>query len=543
VYVSYSNPENHEIHSNHTNFRQSSPLRHTAFHQNHFHLAPPGAATPASWKKRKIPVVYDPPVDPAVTVSEWCGHGVFVCALCGAAHKLLRNVTTVAAVHDPQHWTLERVQILARAGGNARATAVLEAYYTPQAQHMVLRPSSSGGGATLADRLTFCRAKYEALAFCLPPALGPCARDAWRSLMQRHAEWKTLWNHPNAIEGEDWTGMPSLSGLELKHRGQQQPLNYYLDYPSAQRIVEQQLQPARTAELPDRLVDYFCVVTASDYLHPSSSSKDLTHVESPQDIWLAPRVSDCFPDPNSNNNNDNCFDCNNNNPMDDASSLDSAADGSQYPAFPEHVSTFVFPDGCCASTTALPPAFFTLALTNAAGERLYGGVLRLYDDGVDAIETLQRIMDHSKYPDHLRPLWLRQKQPSQTATRQQKRLSPPRISSNSSSNNNNNDFNPFDSTLTRKMPPRSMSSSSLRTTDSHHSQASAGNNNSNGSDVMFLPKCLVILSHYPFFDLWRNFLLQIYRIALTEAPLPMERFVANFGAYMVDPIDDMVLFC
>jgi hypothetical protein len=48
------------------------------------------------------------------------------------------------------------------------------------------------------------------------------------------------------------------------------------------------------------------------------------------------------------------------------------------------------------------------------------------------------------------------------------------------------------------------------------------------SDVIFLPKCLVVLSHYPFFDLWRKFLLQIYRIVLVKAPLPIERFIANF---------------
>jgi hypothetical protein len=39
---------------------------------------------------------------------------------------------------------------------------------------------------------------------------------------------------------------------------------------------------------------------------------------------------------------------------------------------------------------------------------------------------------------------------------------------------------------------------------------------------------LAVISHYPFFDLWRKFLLQIYRIALVGAPLPIERYIANF---------------
>jgi len=47
-------------------------------------------------------------------------------------------------------------------------------------------------------------------------------------------------------------------------------------------------------------------------------------------------------------------------------------------------------------------------------------------------------------------------------------------------------------------------------------------------DILFVPKNLVILSHYPFYNAWRVFLQQLYRISLAGAPLPIERYIANF---------------
>ena len=41
-------------------------------------------------------------------------------------------------------------------------------------------------------------------------------------------------------------------------------------------------------------------------------------------------------------------------------------------------------------------------------------------------------------------------------------------------------------------------------------------------------KALVLVSHYPFFNLYRLFLSQLYRVSLSDPPLPIERYVANF---------------
>ena len=83
-------------------------VRYNMFLSNHANLAPPGvprmtsAATPT--------IVESPPVDPALVVTARTGgHGIFVCAMCDAAHKLLRGGVIVHAVQDTEPWTTELV--------------------------------------------------------------------------------------------------------------------------------------------------------------------------------------------------------------------------------------------------------------------------------------------------------------------------------------------------------------------------------------------------------------------------------------------------
>lgn len=49
-----------------------------------------------------------------------------------------------------------------------------------------------------------------------------------------------------------------------------------------------------------------------------------------------------------------------------------------------------------------------------------------------------------------------------------------------------------------------------------------------GSTELFIPKALCLLSHYAFFDTFKTFLRQLYRISQTETrPLPIERYITN----------------
>eukprot|EP01039_Chlorochromonas_danica_P003376 gene3376-3701_t len=46
--------------------------------------------------------------------------------------------------------------------------------------------------------------------------------------------------------------------------------------------------------------------------------------------------------------------------------------------------------------------------------------------------------------------------------------------------------------------------------------------------VYYAPRALTVISHYPFYTLFSKFLEQIYRVSLSTAPLPIERYVTNF---------------
>jgi hypothetical protein len=46
--------------------------------------------------------------------------------------------------------------------------------------------------------------------------------------------------------------------------------------------------------------------------------------------------------------------------------------------------------------------------------------------------------------------------------------------------------------------------------------------------VLYAPKALVVLSHYPFFHLFTRFLEQLYHLSISSSPLPIERYLANF---------------
>uniref|UniRef100_A0A7S4R4H9 UDENN domain-containing protein n=2 Tax=Ditylum brightwellii TaxID=49249 RepID=A0A7S4R4H9_9STRA len=136
--------------------------------------------------------------------------------------------------------------------------------------------------------------------------------------------------------------------------------------------------------------------------------------------------------------------------------------------FPRHLPRFVFPDGCIPMTEHRTPTFFTFVLTLENGTRLYGAALNLYNDAVET-ERLGHMAKESGFEDL--PAWM-----------------------------TNGSFD---------------SSKALKTLGRR-------------SEIVFLPKCLVVLSHYCFFDVMRSFLLQLYRISLVQAPLPIERYIANF---------------
>ena len=59
-------------------------------------------------------------------------------------------------------------------------------------------------------------------------------------------------------------------------------------------------------------------------------------------------------------------------------------------------------------------------------------------------------------------------------------------------------------------------------------QSSPQHNEAEQDEVLYAPKALVVLSHYPFFHLFSRFLEQIYHLSLSVSALPIERYIANF---------------
>ena len=348
--------------------------RYNHFLSNHLNFAPPGK------KPSGIPDVFDPPIDPAlVATTRTGGHGVFVCAMCAAAHKLLGpTIAVVHAAQDSTQWNPTSVQFLMHAGGNERATGVLEAYLPPAWR----RPRSK---SSIVERLTFIRAKYEALAFVLPPS-GPGGSRAWRTIVNKHPEWKGLW-------GADLMAMSDLN-LNAGMANSSQSLR--------------RLLVDRNAQLPNRLVDHFLVIDHSPYLDQTfARHSDVTTLRAPEDILLSPVVTDCYPEQNTHEDME----------------------------FPEHIGLFCCPEGYRPSSVPQAPTFFTFVLTCADGNRLYGGALRVYDKSY-GLEVLRQSYANSGCADK-QPEWLGEGAPE-------------------------------------------------------------------ASDVIYLPKCLVVLSHHPFFDLWRK---------------------------------------
>lgn len=379
--------------------------------------------------------------DPSVEASRriW-GHGVFLCAECAKAHVLLGSaVTIVRNVQEMSSWTPEEAAIMKQAGGNTTGWKIYEAFLPESWQRR--RPNHA---SSVLDRLTFCRAKYEALAFILPPTGGPLCDQAWRNIINRHRFARWAQTDPRNPAGD----IRNLYALSLTRQSE-----------SSRKLAPngglRDVHPGGKFVLPSRLVDYFCVVKSSGFLHPSvlqeRNDVDLSTLPGPEDVSLEPRVIDCYP------------------------SQDSHPDLE----FPEHVATFVLPEGCRPSDRQISPKCFTFVLTSASGHRLYGTTLKLYDEAIETTE-LRDIMEKSGYKGEFPP-WL---------------------------------------AAAGRYSKQQEKSSSFSVDSSGHS--------SDYMDIVYLPKCLVVLSHYPFFDLFRNFLLQLYRITLVEAPLPIERFIANF---------------
>lgn len=349
--------------------------------------------------------------DPAFSLNtRFGGHGVFICKKCAEAHRELGSSVKVKRVIDSSLWTMEEAQFVVTNGGNAQCWKIYEGFVPDQWKER--RPIYA---SSLSARILFCRAKYEALAFCFPPP-GPYAGKAWEKILRNQQDRNKL----------------APGSANLKNINSLSVSNHFLNVGPSTK--------GKKNGLPNRLVDYFCVVTSSMQLLPSKSGKrkkekkaEYSNISSPEALDFWPHVTDCYPPQNTHGEM----------------------------GYENHISSFVMPSGCHPTLDPKPPSFSTFVLTMADGSFVYGASLQVYDEHVDTEEMKTAMLDsgyEGEFPSFLM----------------------------------------------------------------HDSQTA------NDSDVFFFPKCLVFLSRYAFFDLFRNVLLEIYQISLIAAPLPIERYIANF---------------
>jgi hypothetical protein len=328
-------------------------------------------------------------------------HAVFVCSMCSTAHKALgTKITTVKSITIDQ-WSHNDVHVIKQAGGNARSNLILEAYLKDG-----YRPDGNSGKET---REVFVRAKYQTLAFLLPR--GPL-NVSLPLLSLSHTNGNREMGSKNATSSKNGHSQDNSNHVE--------------------------------EELPNRLVDYFCIVSSNGILEKESHSY-LSSCRSPSELCFEAQVTYCYPNKNAYGKS----------------------------SFPDHLPKFVFPQGC-RPTKSQTPTLFTFTLTNECGTKIYCAALHIYETHLD----VEKILEYIRRSDYRGPL------PSWLQTFEQSR-----------GKGNKSKSVPL-----------------------------AGQD----SDLLFLPKCLVVLSHYGFFDVWRKFLLQIYHISMVKAPLPLERYIANF---------------
>ncbi|CAM9758208.1 unnamed protein product [Chrysoparadoxa australica] len=138
---------------------------------------------------------------------------------------------------------------------------------------------------------------------------------------------------------------------------------------------------------------------------------------------------------------------------------------------PEHIAHFAFPAGMTLQTAERAPTMFHFVLTNVSGVKMYGVSLNIYEELGTQTDMLKERADQAiaLSLEHGQGMCDRDDLPSWLKG------------------------SPHD-----------------------------------GDEPLFAPKALLLLSHYPFYSAYSQFLQQLYRISLSEAPLPIERYLSNF---------------
>eukprot|EP00752_Nemacystus_decipiens_P011001 g9775.t1 len=236
--------------------------------------------------------------------------------------------------------------------------------------------------------------------------------------------------------------------------------------------------------LPIRLVDYFVVVGTGGFLLDDRVNPNSL----PEDIELREEVLDCFPEADSHHG---------------------------YP-LPEHLPQFVFPDGMRLHSHEKPPTTFPFVLTNSCGLKMHGAVLHVTEE-IDS--------------QHVGGMVSQALNSSSAAAAAAAAAAGNRGGDGGGGGHGEGGVGGQRGRTGAPLTPaqlpgwlRDTMATPERTGGDERGRERAGHQ----YPQLYAPKALVLLSHYPFYNLYTQFLQQIYRIGLSEAPLPIERYISNF---------------
>ena len=169
-------------------------------------------------------------------------------------------------------------------------------------------------------------------------------------------------------------------------------------------------------------------------------------------------------------------------PPEQISPVEGESDSATTP-FPSGLPLFCLPNGFKFLRQAPVPSFFTFVSTGAQGEHVYGHCLTMYDPISPAVHAVLQAAE----VDGLIP-------------------------------SNDSDARGGEAGARRR------SSSKGR-----HHRGSRGRRGSRGSSVqqIFVPKCLCLVTRYPFINQCRDILSSLFRLVLSPLEVPIERYICN----------------
>jgi hypothetical protein len=210
--------------------------------------------------------------------------------------------------------------------------------------------------------------------------------------------------------------------------------------------------------------------------------------------------------------------------------------------FPPYIVPFCIPEGGLeiSQKPALPRLFY-FACTGGNGDRMYGACLVFQDPVMEWEIQKQREIEAAANANINSTDFSLTKSGSSSVNQQ----TSPTTSSTPTS---------LQEFLNYPPPAGTSITTSTSTTSSNIAQISpflAGSSSSSSSTQSnrksvrksviekpagWIPRCICMLSHYPFLGEYRVFLTELYRLSLTPCALPIERYINNFFEIPLPPL-------